>query len=573
MSEADTSMPSPAVESDDNAAILTMRRVGGLMILLLALFGVAYSWVSWRTEKNRELHHLSSLVELGEKSLDSYFMSLESILNVLSQDMRRDGQIDIERAEILLKRLKEANPDLRIAIVAGLDGQVLATTQTSRGQALPSLANEPSFQLARDELSKGQTLSIGRPFLGPVSKEWIIPLRYGAREKNGKLLFLVGAGLALSKPQSFWKDAPLPQGAVLALRRDDGYLVLRYPVPEKMQLAEVFGQPRDGALGAFLQREHFPVSGALEAPSDVSGLDMLCVFRRLSHYPVTFYVAEPRSYLWAMWWQKVQFSYVLMLLLLFSGFAIYRWARRRQVLWEIERQQRMTALQSVNRDLEAFTYSISHDLRAPIRHIDAYARMLNEEMPDLKEPALGHLHTISKSASRMGTMVDELLRFSRTGRAPLRTRRVDLNRLVAEVRDECMRDAHGRNIAWKIVELPVVMGDPALLRLVFDNLLSNAIKFTALRSEATIEISARPGDEDEVVIDVRDNGTGFDMRYASKLFGVFQRLHREADFEGTGIGLATVQRIVQRHGGRVWAEAEPGRGAIFHVALKRASDN
>ena len=485
------------VNTDEYQAVGHMRALGWLMATLLVVFGLAYSWMSWRAEKSRELQYLTSLAQLGERALDSYFLSLQSTLNVLSQDMRRDsGQIDLQRAEILLGRLKEANPELRIAIVARLDGQILATTETSLGQALPSLANQPSFVLARDELAKGQMLSIGRPMLGLVSKEWIIPVRYGVRDKDGSLLFLVGAGVNLSKPQSFWQDAPLPGGAALGLIRDDGYLVVRFPVPAKVDLAQVYGESKGGTLIHFLRQEHFPDSGIVEGVSRLSGSDTLFIFRRLSHYPVTFYVAEPRSHLWAMWWQSVQFSYVLMLLLIVGGVAVYRWARSRQLAWETERQQRVKELEAVNRELESFAYSISHDLRAPVRHIDGFAKMLAEEAPGLNETAGRYLQTISKSALRMGTMIDELLEFSRTSRADLHTRRVDLNRIVAEAREECLRDSQGRNIAWTVGALPAVEGDAALLRLVFVNLLSNAIKFTSRRADALIEIGAQPGADD-----------------------------------------------------------------------------
>jgi len=543
------------------------------MAILLLLFGLAYSLISWRAEKTRELQYLASLAQLGETALDSYFLSIQSALYVLSEDIRREnGRIDLDHADLLLRRLKQANTELRIAVVVRVDGQVLATTETSRGQPLPSLAHEPSFIKGLEELSAGQALAIGRPFLGPISKEWVIPLRYGVRDEQGKLRFVLGAGVHLAKPQSFWKDAPLPGGAALGVVRDDGYLVVRYPLPKNADLAQIYGASRDGTLINFLRQEGFPTSGIVEGVSRVSGAESLFIFRRLAHFPATFYVAEPRTYLWAMWWQKVQFAYVLMLLLIVGAFAVYRWTRSRQIAWEAERYQRMRELEAVNRELESFAYSISHDLRAPVRHIDGFAKMLAEEAPGLNQTAGRYLQTISKSALRMGTMIDELLEFSRTSRAEVRNRRVDLNRVVAEARDECSRDSRGRNIAWKVDELPAVMGDAALLRLVFVNLLSNAIKFTSRRAEAVIEIGVQPDADEEAIVYVRDNGTGFDMRYSSKLFGVFQRLHREADFEGTGIGLATVQRIVQRHGGRVWADAEPDRGATFYVALKRAGE-
>ncbi len=230
--------------------------------------------------------------------------------------------------------------------------------------------------------------------------------------------------------------------------------------------------------------------------------------------------------------------------------------------------ERTAELEGTTKELEAFSYSVSHDLRAPLRHIDGFAKLVLERAHGVDETTERYLGTISKAAGKMGRLIDDLLAFSRTGRAELRTQSVDLSALVREVREECMRDATGRAITWKISELPRVVGDPSLLRIALVNLFSNAVKFTAKREDALIEVGARPGERGEVIVCVKDNGAGYDPRYADKLFGVFQRLHRESEFDGTGIGLATVRRIVTRHGGRVWAEGKIGSGASFYMTLK-----
>jgi light-regulated signal transduction histidine kinase (bacteriophytochrome) len=241
---------------------------------------------------------------------------------------------------------------------------------------------------------------------------------------------------------------------------------------------------------------------------------------------------------------------------------------------QLERRvlERTAQLEAATRELEAFSYSVSHDLRAPLRHIHGFTKLLRERAQGLDETTVRYLTIISTAAGKMGDLIDDLLALSRTGRAELRAQDVDLTRLVSEVSAECAQDAKGRCVVWKLGELPRVTGDPALLRVVFVNLLSNAVKFTARREEAVIEVAGAAGKDGEVIIHVRDNGAGFDSRYADKLFGVFQRLHRDDEFEGTGIGLATVQRIVHRHGGRVWAEGEVDRGATFYLALKGAAE-
>ncbi len=242
---------------------------------------------------------------------------------------------------------------------------------------------------------------------------------------------------------------------------------------------------------------------------------------------------------------------------------------------ELERRvaERTAQLEEANKELEAFSYSVSHDLRAPLRHIDGFAKLLVGEVGNANETVARYLDIISRSAARMGALIDDLLEFSRMSRAPLHAARVDLNALVEEVREECLRDAPGRNIEWKLGALPGVAADARLLRLALVNLVANAIKFTSRRKHASIEIDARAGEGDEVVVRIADNGAGFDMRFADKLFGVFQRLHREDEFEGTGIGLATVRRILHRHGGRIWVESEPDRGTSFYITLKRAGED
>jgi light-regulated signal transduction histidine kinase (bacteriophytochrome) len=226
-------------------------------------------------------------------------------------------------------------------------------------------------------------------------------------------------------------------------------------------------------------------------------------------------------------------------------------------------------LQKSNKELEAFSYSVSHDLRAPLRHIAGYAELLGEfEGDKLSERGMRFLGNIGDAAKFAGTLVDNLLSFSQMGRAAVRLSDVDLQAMVEAVVRELSPDLAGRAIEWRIAGLPTVVADPAYIHLALRNLLSNAVKYTRPREPAIIEIGAQLTAE-EVVVHVRDNGVGFDMQYTSKLFGVFQRLHRMEEFEGTGIGLASVRRIVERHDGRVWAEAEVGKGATFFFTLPR----
>jgi signal transduction histidine kinase len=233
--------------------------------------------------------------------------------------------------------------------------------------------------------------------------------------------------------------------------------------------------------------------------------------------------------------------------------------------------ERTAQLEAANEELEAFAYSVSHDLRAPLRHITGFTERLREQASPLEGEARRCLEAISGATGRMGKLIDDLLSFSRMGRSELSRQRVDLAAMVRELVAELAPEAASREVRWRVDDLPVVAGDRAMLRVAFSNLLSNALKFTRPRPTAAIEVGWRPGERGETVVFVRDNGVGFDQAYAGKLFGVFQRLHREDEFEGTGVGLASVRRIVARHGGRAWAAGILGKGATFYVSLPTAS--
>jgi K+-sensing histidine kinase KdpD len=234
----------------------------------------------------------------------------------------------------------------------------------------------------------------------------------------------------------------------------------------------------------------------------------------------------------------------------------------------LELAKRATELEASNKELDAFAYSVSHDLRAPLRHIGGYAELLQRQASSLlDDKSHRYLKTILESSKRMGNLIDDLLAFSRIGRAEAKKTVVDLEQLVKEVVAELRQETAGRDIGWKIGALPACYGDHSMLKLVFVNLISNAVKFTRKRTRAEIEIGCVDGKKSEAEVFVRDNGAGFDMRYANKLFGVFQRLHPTEEFEGTGIGLATAQRIIHRHGGKIRADGAIDQGATFYFSL------
>ena len=230
-------------------------------------------------------------------------------------------------------------------------------------------------------------------------------------------------------------------------------------------------------------------------------------------------------------------------------------------------------LNAANADLEAFSYSVSHDLRAPLRHISAFSKMLSEEHGfKMDAGAQQYLIRIQSGTKTMGRLIDDLLKMAQIGRKELACVATDLNDVVKEVLADLQPECEGRQIDWRIGDLPSVQCDPGLVKQVFANLLSNAVKYTRRREVAVIEVG-QVAEEGTPVVFVRDNGAGFDDRYVGKLFGVFQRLHRAEDFEGTGVGLSTVQRIVKKHGGSVWAKGEVDKGATFFLTLTATVSN
>lgn len=250
---------------------------------------------------------------------------------------------------------------------------------------------------------------------------------------------------------------------------------------------------------------------------------------------------------------------------------------------ELNRQLegKVAQVSEVNRELEAFSYSVSHDLRAPLRHVAGFSDKLSRHLGEAADDKSRHyLEVISSSARRMAALIDDLLVYSRLGRAAMRQQAVDMQSLVADTRAmldsnlqaEAENSGHAHQVEWSIAPLPIVVGDENMIRQVWLNLLGNAVKYSGNREPAKIRVDYQPQPDGGHQFTVSDNGAGFDMAYAGKLFGVFQRLHKASDYPGTGIGLASVRRVLTRHGGRIWAEAEPDVGATFHFYLPPAID-
>lgn len=264
----------------------------------------------------------------------------------------------------------------------------------------------------------------------------------------------------------------------------------------------------------------------------------------------------------------ILFGNLLAMVLLLSAFWLILLEIRHRRIAQREIEKNAAQLELTNKELESFSYSVSHDLRSPLRAIDGYSRMFEEDFADrLDDEGRRLLAVIRVSSKKMGQLIDDLLAFSRMGRKPVDSRKVDMNALVEEVWAEVCASSR-TTLPLKKANLPAAWGDHALLRQVLMNLLANAVKYSSKKAEQIVEITAKQN-EDEVVYTVRDNGVGFDMRFYNKLFGVFQRLHTENEFPGTGVGLAIAQRVIVRHGGRIWAESKPDEYTIFNFSLPK----
>ncbi len=337
----------------DQHSIQNLNRIAGIASIIISVYALLFSWETWRDEKSDQLNELSTIMELGSKAVDTYFTQLENALLALNKELTESSdQIDLERAFILLKRFREAHPDLVNLTFISPEGQVLLTAKSSQGLDHPSVAQQPSFVRYRNELQQGQAVSIGQPLIGLISSVLIIPFRHDIRDQQGNLLYIVSANISAELLKNFWKEAPITKKAALGLMRDDGFLISRYPVPDQLPIEEIYGKPRTGALINFLQQKNFPVSGYVEGRSSLGDADFLTAFQRLPHFPVTLFVAMPRSVIRAAWWEKVSMVYSLMALLLIGGSLAYRFASHRQRTWDRERQSAGAALQASEQRLQ-----------------------------------------------------------------------------------------------------------------------------------------------------------------------------------------------------------------------------
>jgi signal transduction histidine kinase len=526
--------------------------------------------------------------------IDRIDMGLDVVQDEYARQ-RAEGRLDGNRLVHFLERQRTRLPMVDAVRVADAQG-VVRYGSDANGPAGISIADRPYFASLRDDPRAG--LVISRPLAGRISGKSVLIFARRLEGPGGRFEGAVFAPVAID-----WfneKFAGLKFGPA-------GVVVLRGNASRDFDLLARF--PQAGFVGQTTVSPVFrnmiatnPESGSYQAKAGADDVERTFSYEAAGRYPLITLVGFGTTDTLAEWWPEVVkfglLGAVFMVLSALGGrFLLRSWdsqvrayeevrvlnahlerdiVARTQAEAEVIRlnaelegrvQERTRALEAANKELESFSYSVSHDLRAPLRAIDGYSAMLTEDY-DARLDAEGRrcLERIRSNAVRMGDLIDDMLDFSRMSRREMAVAEIDMKALAREVFDEVRQDAPGRDVMLKLGDLPPAHGDRAMIRQVLVNLISNSVKFSAPRSQGVIEIGG-VAEGGENVYTVRDNGVGFDMEYADKLFGVFQRLHGAAEFPGTGIGLAIVKRIVERHGGWVRAEGRPGEGAIMTFAL------
>jgi signal transduction histidine kinase len=539
------------------------RRVAVLAAAIGLSFMLVFGWLAFQNAKSRTITAMENLVEVTANSIEDELATIDRLLSILGADITlREGEVDVAQVGPLLRRFREHLPMVNPVNITRADGRIVATTQTER-TILPSIAHLPSFQLAKTELGAGREVSISRPFVGAVTGEWLIAIRRALRDDAGHVLYTYGAGLPLRHLEGGWSRTKLPPNAAIGLLRDDGHLTSRFPVSSGESLEKLYGQAIAGPLQAYLASHPAQHSGYVEGVSWTMSRNTMFAFRRIPRYAQTVYILVPTDVVVAYWWDDTRYYFLLFVVYLALATLMYLLAKRHRDHLESQRIEHVAALEAANQELEAFSYSVSHDLRAPLRTIDGFGALIAEDAASsLSVQCRNYLQRMRQASLRMGDLIDALLGVARQSREPLKLEDMDMRDKVRSVLDDL--DSAGIKAEFVIGDLPTCRADRALMRDVWMNLLSNAIKYSRNVASPRIEVGYAHGQ-----YFVRDNGAGFDMAHAGNLFGMFQRLHSREEFEGIGIGLATVDRIVRRHGGKVFASSVPGKGATFGFTLGR----
>jgi signal transduction histidine kinase len=541
-------------------------------------------WVLIVRDRQRELDRqqteLVSLARALEEHVARTVGHMDSSLQFLARLLDNEthiSQASVETLSTYARNWLKSAPHAAALSIADASGQPLLLVQQPW---LRAAASYPPVATAAWHSTPNAGMRIGLPIQLATQdgKEWFIPVELGITGIGDKLIGIASALISTRYFEQFYRDIQFAPRDKISLLSSDGRLLLRYPMQDDLMGSDQSAAPIFGSPVQTNDRAHSLVfSGSLQ----IDGAAHITAYRRLNHYPLLVGIARPQEVALANYFEMrnrlVVGTGLLISLLALTGWIIFHDTRQRELdraeLSEInasleERVSRRTAeLEQSNRDLVGFSYSVSHDLRTPLRAINGFAHALMEDSADrLDANGMDHLARISRASVRMGELIDELLNLANVSRRPLNVRPVQLSNLVSDLFEELRIAEPERVVKLDLQPEMQAEGDEALLRNALSNLLHNAWKFTRGQAVGEITITAHPTPEC-MNYSVSDNGVGFDMAHAKRLFQPFQQLHGDQGFGGTGIGLASVRRIIERHGGRIWAESSPGEGARFIFTL------
>lgn len=547
----------------------TLSSIVGLAgIVILLVFGLANEYTYATQHAQVEVENTSRLLE--EHALATFhkadLLLREVQRNVRAGDMRIAHGISGTRKQklhALMKSQLEGVPEVAILYVTDASGNHIYSSLDQVPRI--NIADRYHFIRQRDDANSG--LVISSPIISRTTGKWTLVLTRRLNFEDGSFAGVVDAILDLEYFQRFYQTLNLGTQGVVALYDHEFHLAARYPSNE-----ELMGKVVPLGVKPFIDEgiKH----GVYPSTSPVDGFTRQISFRQVDDLQLFVfagiseqdYLAEWRRHVWQYGIGTMIFG------LMVIGFVTLQRRAEAAIFQlnadlELRVAQRTTQLETAVYDLENFNYAASHDLRIPLRAVDGFSKiLLDEYSQQMDDEGIRLLNVVRTNTKRMAQLIDDMQTFARTGHVATVLSTVNMDELVHEVAEELKPLAAGRDLKLEIHALPPIVADRDMMRRVVTNLLSNAIKFTRPKADALIEVGAR-GERNEAVYYIRDNGVGFDMQYADKLFGVFQRLHGPTEFEGAGIGLAVVKRIITRHGGRVWAEGKVNEGATIYFAL------
>lgn len=572
------SSPSVAAPGHHSGWTLPRIRSGlvGTYLLLLAVLAAVVVKLN-QDERNQSIEQgrrqtMATARVLMEHMVRT-FGEVDQVLVELAEDASSAGgleRIDAARTHALLVRRKALLPQAIAVGTVFSSGAFHAASLSHPPPPTRFESREPFKSLAHEVSDR---LVVGVSQLGPASGQWIFPVARRITLADGQFGGIVGATLSTRYFEQFYNELGLTEAQSIAVMHAEGWILFRHPFDEKIARGSLANSPalapenRGVSAGSYIRTS--PFDGQVR----MVGYQWLPdrSFAVLATLRVEDMLAKTNESAARNWFAGG------MIALLFGAiyFLLYRSLKQREsgemevrkLNEELEQHvhERTAALENAVRELESYSYSISHDLRAPLRAINGFSQMLREhEAARLSEEGRGWLERIVSNSNRMGDLIDDILEYARCGRMPLDKRRLDMQSLAQEVL-ATLRETYPRSEV-RIDPLPPVMGDAIAMRQVLLNLLDNALKYSAKQPQPLVQMGAEVSAE-QAVFSVRDNGIGFDMSYADRLFGVFQRLHRDGEIPGTGVGLAIVKRIIERHGGRIWAESAPNAGTTFFFSL------